>query len=32
MEGPKKDFDAIQLDAIILWKNSTKFWHLFPNL
>ena len=31
MEGPKKDFDAILLDAIVLWKNSTKFRHLFTN-
>ena len=31
MEGPEKDFDAILLDAIVLWKNSTKFMHLFTN-
>ena len=31
MEGPKKDFDAILLDAIVLWKNITKFRHLFTN-
>ena len=30
-EGPEKDFDAILLDAIVLWKNSTKFRHLFTN-
>ena len=32
MEGPKKDFDAILLDAIVLWNSSTKFRHLFTNL
>ena len=32
MEGPKKDFDAVLLDAIVLWKNSTTFRHLFTNL
>ena len=31
MEGPEKDFDAILLDAIVLWKNGTKFRHLFTN-
>ena len=31
MEGPEKDFDAILLDAIVLWKNSTEFRHLFTN-
>ena len=31
MEGPEKDFDAILLDAIMLWKNSTKFRDLFTN-
>ena len=31
MEGPERDFDAILLDAIVLWKNSTKFRHLFTN-
>lgn len=25
MEGPAKDFDYILMDAIILWKNATKF-------
>ena len=32
MEGLEKDFDAILLDAIVLWKNSTIFKHLFTNL
>jgi hypothetical protein len=27
MEGPAKDFDSILMDAIVLWKNATKFWH-----
>ena len=31
VEDPEKDFDAILLDAIVLWKNSTKFRHLFTN-
>ena len=31
MEGLEKDFYAILLDAIVLWKNSTKFKHLFTN-
>jgi hypothetical protein len=25
MEGPAKDFEFILMDAIILWKNATKF-------
>jgi hypothetical protein len=32
MEGPAKDFDSILMDAIVLWKNATKFWYLFTNL
>ena len=31
MDVLEKDFDAILLDAIVLWKNSTKFRHLFTN-
>jgi hypothetical protein len=32
MEGPTKDFDSILMDAIVLWKATTKFWYLFINL
>jgi hypothetical protein len=32
MEGPTKDFDFILMDAIVLWKNATKFWYLVINL
>ena len=32
MEGLEKDFDVILLDAIVLWKNTTKFRPLFTNL
>jgi hypothetical protein len=32
LEGPTKDFDSILMDAIVLWKNATKFWYLFTNL
>jgi hypothetical protein len=29
IEGPTSGFDNILMDAIALWKNSTKFRYLF---
>ena len=29
-EGPK-DFEFILMDAIVLWKNASKFCYLFTN-
>jgi hypothetical protein len=31
MEGSAKDFESILMDAIVFWKNATKFWYLFTN-
>ena len=31
LEGPDKDYDNIIEEAIVLWKNSSKFRHLFTN-
>jgi hypothetical protein len=31
MEGPAIDFEPILMDAIVLWKNATKFRYLFTN-
>jgi hypothetical protein len=31
MEGPATDFEPILMDAIVLWKNATKFRYLFTN-
>jgi len=32
LEGLDKGFDNILEDAIVFWKNSSKFCHLYPNL
>jgi hypothetical protein len=32
IKEPAKDFDSILMDAIVFWKNATKFWYLFSNL
>jgi len=32
MIGLEKEFDSTLVDAILLWKNGTKFWYLFSNL
>ncbi len=31
LEGFDKDYDNIIDEAIILWKNSSKFHHLYAN-
>jgi hypothetical protein len=31
IEGPTLGFDDILMDAIVLWKNATKFKYLFTN-
>jgi hypothetical protein len=31
LEGPDKDYDNIIQEAIVLWKNSSKFRHLYAN-
>jgi hypothetical protein len=32
IEDPTLDFDSIYMNAIVLWKNATKFRFLFTNL
>jgi hypothetical protein len=31
IEGPTSNFNSILMDAIVLWKNATKFRILFTN-
>jgi hypothetical protein len=31
IKGPTSGFDDILMDAIVLWKNATKFRFLFTN-
>ncbi len=31
LEGPDKDYNNIIEEAIVLWKNSSKFRHLYAN-
>lgn len=32
LEGPEEEYDAILMDAILMWKNETNYKFLYANL